>query len=121
MENHRTSDWLYWTLAILFGIAAGFAHIRLNDSGLSVLVVTGATMFLAYKRPTRIWRWAIVVGLSLPLATVIAHFAQYHPTLGMVVGSFAGTAFAIVGAIGGMFLRRVVTILFAKEETHQSR
>lgn len=102
---------------MLFAAGAGYTHVRLNDSGLAVLFVTGFTMFLSYMRPLRVWRWMIVMGLSLPLATLVAQLTREKPPLGMVAGSFAGVAFAVVAAVGGQVLRRVVLILFPKRES----
>jgi hypothetical protein len=110
--HSRQSGALYFALAFAFGAAAGFAHVRLNDSGLSVLMVTGFTMFLAYKRPQRTWLWAAIVGLSLPVAVLLTYWTREKPSLGMVAGSFAGLAFSIVAAVGGRVLRRVVAELF---------
>ncbi|HET9697172.1 MAG TPA: hypothetical protein VFP40_09930 [Terriglobales bacterium] len=108
-------DWLYWMLAVLFAFVSGYAHVRINDSGLAVVFVTAFTMFLAYKRPRRIWRWIMVMALSLPMAVVVAQVTQTRPPLGMVAGSFAGSAFAIVAGIGGQLLRRAVDVLFPQK------
>lgn len=86
--------------------------MRLNDSGLSVLMVTGFTMFLAFKRPQRVWWWAAIIGLSLPFAVLLTYLTRETPSLGMVAGSFAGLAFSLVAAVGGKVLCRVVAELF---------
>ncbi len=103
---------VYWLLALVFGVIAGWIHVRLNDSGLSVLSVTGFAMFLAYKRPLKAWWWAAIIGLSLPVAVLLTYFHREKPSLGMVAGSFAGFAFSIVASVGGRVLRRVVAELF---------
>ena len=103
-------------LALCAGAAAGYAHVRLLDSSLSVLLVTGATMFLAYRRPRRVWRGAAIMGLSLPAAALLSLITRVKPTLGQVVGSFAGLAFAIVAAFGGQVLQRVVRELFPRKD-----
>lgn len=75
-------------------------------------MVTGFTMFLAYKRPRRARWWALLIGLSLPAAGAIAYLLKEHPSRGLIAGSFAGMAFSIVAAVGGTVLRRVVNELF---------
>lgn len=112
ITDSQQSDALYVGLAILLGSAAGWTHARLNDSGLSVLMVTGFSMFLAYKRPQRMWWWAALIGLSLPVAVLLNYLTREKPSLGMVAGSFAGLAFSIVASVGGKVLRRVVAELF---------
>jgi hypothetical protein len=111
---------LYWVLAILFGAGAGWTHARLNDPSLSVLMVTGFAMFLAYKCPQRTWWWAALIGLSLPAAVLLNYLTREKPSLGMVAGSFAGLAFSIVAAVGGKVLRRVVAELFPPKTPPES-
>ena len=110
----RQSDLLYWLLAIIFGAACGYVHIRIQDSSLSVLMVTGFTMLLAYNRPERVWRWAVVMGLSMPFAGLVALLTRERPSRGMIAGTFAGLAFSIVAAVGGRVLHRSKSILFPK-------
>lgn len=96
----------------MFAAVAGWTHARLYDSGLSVLMVTGFSMFLAYMRPQKWWWWAALMGLSLPAAVLLNYFTREKPTLGMVAGAFAGLAFSIVASVGGKVLRRLVAELF---------
>ncbi|MGZ4788385.1 MAG: hypothetical protein ACXVZV_06300 [Terriglobales bacterium] len=115
MNSSAKPDLPYWLLGAFFGAACGYTHIRLQDSSLSVLMVTGFTMFLAYKRPERVWRWALLVGLSMPAAGFIALLTRQRPSRGMIAGTFAGLAFSIVSAVGGRVLYRTRTILFPKK------
>lgn len=119
LTSPRQSDSLYWLLGIVFGAACGYTHIRVQDSSLSVLMVTGFTMFLAYRRPERVWRWAALMGLSMPLAGLVALLTRVRPSRGMIAGTFAGLAFAIVAAIGGRVLNRARGILFPKSTQQQ--
>ena len=75
-------------------------------------MVTGFTMFLAYMRPERVWRWALLMGLSMPIAGLIALLTHEHPSRGMIAGTFAGFAFSIVSAVAGRVLHRAKQILF---------
>ena len=115
MNSPTKSDGLYWLLGLIFGAACGYVHIRLRDSSLSVLMVTAFTMFLDYCRPERVWRWALLVGLSLPAAGFIALLTRERPSRGMIIGTFAGLAFSIVASIGGRVLYRARSILFNTE------
>jgi Na+/proline symporter len=99
-------------LGILFGAACGYMYIRIQDAGLAVVMVTGFTMFLAYRRPERVWRWALLVGLSMPAAGLLALLTRERPSRGMIAGAFAGLAFSIVAAVGGGVLHRARGILF---------
>jgi len=114
LKPSNQSDALYWLLGIIFGAACGYVHIRVQDSSLSVLMVTGFTMFLAYKRPEKFWAWALLMGLSMPAAGLVALLTRERPSRGMIIGTFAGLAFSIVAAIGGRVLYRARTTLFPK-------
>ena len=116
MEPSPQSDGLYWLLAVVFGAACGFVHVRIQDSSLSVLMVTGFTMFLAYQRPQRVWRWALLMGLSMPLAGLVALLTRERPSRGMIAGTFAGFAFSIVASVGGRVLHRAKEILFPRTD-----
>jgi hypothetical protein len=116
LNSTKQSDALYWLLALLFGAACGYVHIRIGDSSLSVLMVTAFTMFLAYMRPERVWRWIVVMGFSMPAAGMVAVLTRQHPNRGMILGTFAGLAFSIVAGIAGRFLHRARMILFPKKD-----
>jgi Na+/proline symporter len=103
----------------VFAAIAGYTHARIYDSGLSVLMVTGFSMFLAYKRPKLVWWWAAVIGLSLPAAVLLNYLTREKPTLGMVAGAFAGLAFSIVASVGGKVLRQVVHELFPGKKSQE--
>jgi predicted branched-subunit amino acid permease len=121
LSTSPKSDTLYWLLGFIFGAACGYVHIRLRDSSLSVLMVTAFTMFLAYRRPERVWRWALLVGLCMPAAGFIALLTRERPSRGMIAGTFAGLAFSIVAAIGGKVLHRARTILFANNSADEPK
>jgi len=115
MESQRQSDALYWVLGATMAVACGYVHIRVRDSSLSVLMVTGFTMLLAYKRPEQVWRWALVVGLGMPVAGLFALLTRERPSRGMIAGTFAGLAFSIVAAVGGKVLNSAKRQLFPKK------
>ncbi len=116
IARSNQSGIFYWILALVFGVACGWVHVRLSDTGLSVLMVTGFAMFLSYRRPQRLWWWAAIIGLSLPAAVLLSYFGREKPSLGMIAGSFAGLAFSIVASVGGSILRRVVIELFPPKQ-----
>jgi len=115
LRSQITSDVLYWILGAIFAVSCGYVHVRLLDSSLSVLMVTGFTMFLAYKRPERVWRWALLVGLGMPAAALFSLLTRQRPSRGLIAGSFAGLAFSIVAAVGGKILARAKGELFPKK------
>ena len=114
-ESSPSRDTAFWIIGCILGAIAGYTHVRVQDSSLSVLMVTAFTMFLAICRPERVWRWALIIGISLPIAAIVAFLSREKPSRGMLWGTFAGFAFSIVAAVGGMFFRRVIGILFSSK------
>ena len=119
LTSFRPSDSLYWLLGIVFGAACGYMYIRIQDPSLAVVMVTGFTMFLSYRRPERVWRWALLVGLSMPAAGLLALLTRERPSRGMIAGAFAGLAFSIVAAVGGGVLHRARGVLFPAKTEHR--
>ena len=115
LNSNERLDWLYWSVGFIFSAACGYVHVWLHDASMAVLMVTGFTMLLAYKRPEHIWRWALLVGLGMPSAALLALATRDHPSRGLIAGSFAGLAFSIVAAVGGKILARAARELFPKK------
>ena len=97
-------------LACAIGFGGGFLEVWLADLSSTALLVAASSMALGCAWPRRPWRWALVLGLCVPL-TVLIEWNQ-HPGRGMLYGSFAMLAPALVAAFGGSFLRMLVRELF---------
>lgn len=100
-------------MAAAVGLGGGFLEVWLADLSTTALVVTAASMALGCVWPRRPWRWALVMGLCVPLAVAIEW--NQHPGRGMVFGSFAMLAPTLVAAFGGSFMRMLVGELFRKD------
>jgi len=110
--SQTQSDALFYALAALAGIAAGWVDITVNDLLLTALLVLAACITLGLMRPQRPWRWVVVVGVFIPLTEFAADMVRVvKPTHAQIYGSFLASLPGIAGAYGGSFMRGVVNNL----------
>jgi ABC-type multidrug transport system permease subunit len=108
LPNNR-GDALFYLLAALCGIGAGWADVAINDLLLTALLVLGACMLLGVLRPRWPWRWVVAVGIFIPLTELVAYLiSAVKPTRAQIWGSFLASLPGIAGAYGGALMRRVV-------------
>lgn len=102
-----------YVLAVLMGAASGYVNVRVEDLMLTAVMVTAFAMFLAFLRPKRPWRWAVLVSAMIPLGQVLA-FKLTGQRLNRVGISEAILAVlpANAGAYGGAALRAVIRELW---------
>jgi hypothetical protein len=119
MSDARKSDALIYVLAIAFGALAGIAHVGIEDPLITALIVLGSTMFLGFMRPSRPWRWTLLVGMMVPVVMISAHLAGRYAsfTRAGIYGSVLLILPGIAGAYGGFFARKFMSeVFFAKKE-----
>jgi len=105
--NRGLSDKWFYVLAALAGIGIGRVDVALGDLPLTALLVVMASMLAGILRPVWPWRWAVVVGIFIPLEVLQAYaFGTVKPTPAEVYGSFLTFLPGMVGAYVGAFLRR---------------
>ena len=113
----RKNDILFYILAVLVGLAAGFTEITISDLLVTAIVVMFATMVLGFLRPQSAWRWTIIVAAFVPLLRLAAYFflnqrsdrAQiWESALGFVTGA--------VGVYAGVLARLGVDKLFRAQD-----
>jgi len=105
--NRALSDEWFYVLAALVGIGIGRVEVALGDLPLTALLVVMACMLAGILRPGWPWRWAVVVGIFIPLEMFQAYaLGTVKPTPAEVYGSFLTFLPGMVGAYVGAFLRR---------------
>ena len=108
------SDLVYYLLAVLFGILAGWIDIKVGDLLLTAMVVLAANMLLGILRPRRPWRWVLLVGVFVPVVEWLAYlFLSQKPERAQIYESFLAFVPGIAGAVGGSVGRGVFDNLFA--------
>ena len=108
------SDLVYYLLAVLFGVLAGWIDIKVGDLLLTAMVVLAANMLLGILRPRRPWRWVLLVGVFVPVVEWLAYFfLSQKPERAQIYESFLAFVPGIAGAVGGSVGRGVFDNLFA--------
>lgn len=89
-------------LVLLFAITCGlfFAYIdsrpNFDDTGILVFGIVAAAAAFGFVWPTQVWRWALAIGVWVPLFAVIRTGA---------FASLVAVAFALAGAYLGAGIR----------------
>ena|SRR5271157_4613925 len=110
------SDFWFYLLAALCGIATGWADVVIDDLLFTALLVLMACMLLGMLRPRWPWRWVVVVGMFVPLTEFAAYLVRtVKPTRAQIYGSFLAFLPGIAGAYGGSIMRRVMDYLRQKK------
>lgn len=106
-------DLFVYAFAVLLGLAAGILEITINDLLVTAIFVIFATMVLAFMRPQRAWRWALLVAIFVPLFRLAAYLflSQYSDRAQIWEAVFA-LVVGIVGSYAGVLGRMGVDELF---------
>jgi hypothetical protein len=113
-EGKSGGDVLYYLLAAMSGVLAGWLDIKVGDLLLTAMVVLAANMVLGFLSPRRPWRWVVLVGVFVPVVEWLAYFfLSEKPERAQIYESFLAFVPGIAGAFGGAMGRGVVDNLFA--------
>ena len=112
----QNGDAVFYGIAVALGILCGVVHVGVRDPLLTALSVLVSTMFLGYMRPSRPWRWVLLVGLFVPAVMTGANLMGYYRDLSRagLYGSVLIMLPGVAGAFGGHFGRRFIGVMFGK-------
>jgi uncharacterized membrane-anchored protein len=101
-----TADLLLLAAGTGVGLAIAWVDSRptWDDAGVTAFALLLSAAVLAVIVPRRPWRWAMAVGVWIPLSIVVR-----QPSLRNVLGGFVILAFPLAGAYGGSLMRRMMT------------
>ena|ERR1035438_8562207 len=118
-ERKPGGDALYYALALIFGVAAAWADIKVDAEEhllLTALIVVASCMLLGFLRPRKPLRWVLLIGVCIPALEWLAYFfLSEKPTRAQVYESFLAFLPGIAGAVSGALGRGVVDNLFPKK------
>lgn len=66
-------------MALMGGFAAGAVDFNNDEPQAAMLVIIVFTGLLGFVQPRKAWRWAIIVGLGVPIVYLIATAFGYQP------------------------------------------
>ena len=115
-ERESGGDAFNYVMALIFGIAAGWADLKVSDLLLTAMMVLAACMLLGFISPRKPWRWVLIVGACIPAVEWMAYFTMsQRPERAQVYESLLAFLPGIAGAVGGAMGRGVVDNLFPKK------
>ena len=101
-----------FTLALAFGIFAAYVDFHNDEVQPPLLVIVCGCFILGLARPRAAWRWALIVGLVLPIAHWLAPQFGIYPKVPPTPNNFAALIVlipAFIATYAGVIVRRVYT------------
>ena len=108
-----------WTTAILIAAYSGYVNLHNDEVQAPLLVLLLSSFLLGSIRPRRAWVWALIIGLGIPLSSLLAlqigvsypcrsgHPYSCEPmTLSTALSTFVLVVPGLVSAYLGVFLRQ---------------
>ncbi len=71
-HDDRMQRYFYLGAVLLSGFT-GYIHLWVDADRLVILLLVSGCFIFGTVRPTGAWRWALIVGLGIPVAMVIGH------------------------------------------------
>jgi hypothetical protein len=105
-------DLLCVALAVLGGFIAGAVDFRNDEPQAAVLIILALAGLLGFMQPKKAWRWAVIVGLGIPVVYLIATALGYQSKSVPEPGWYASLIVlipAFLGAYGGGLLRKTIS------------
>jgi hypothetical protein len=105
-------DLLCIAIAVLGGFIAGAVDFRNDEPQAAVLVIVVFAGLLGLVQPKKAWRWAVIVGLGVPIVYLIATALGYQPKSVPEPGWYASLIALIPAFIStycGVLLRKAIS------------
>lgn len=71
-HNDPLQRYLYLGAVLISGFT-GYIHLRVDADRLVLLLLVAGCFVCGTVRPTGAWRWALIVGLGIPLVMLVGH------------------------------------------------
>lgn len=84
----RDVVWTY-VLVLLAGAAAGYVDLHNDEVQACLILMLPAGFFAGLLQPRGAWRWALVLGLGVPVAHLVARLVGYRPPYPVRPNDFA--------------------------------
>jgi len=98
-------------LAMIGAFLAGAVDFNNDEPQAAVIVIVAFAGLLGFIRPRKAWRWALIVGLGVPIVYLIATALGYHAKSVAEPGWYASLIALIPAFIStycGVLLRKAI-------------
>lgn len=101
-------QWWLSVLTLFIGVLVGLMDLRTTEVQLTAFLMIAFGFFAGFAQPRRAWRWALMLGVWVPLFGAIASAARLTNARGVdVIASAAAIAFALIGTYAGVVMKRL--------------
>ena len=108
-DTRGRPDTGFYVFAAFAGVFAGWIDIKVGDLLFTALLVLAPCMMLGLMRPQRAWRWAVVVGICVPVVELLGYVVlAQKPYRAQIYESFLAFLPGIVGLYGGAMLKQAI-------------
>jgi hypothetical protein len=97
-------------LAMVLALAIGWLDLHTTEVSVTIVAFLSAGLLLGLLQPIGAWRWAVVLGLGLPVAAAVGRLAGVRAAEPIRLdprNALVGFAFALVGCYVGVAVRRI--------------
>jgi hypothetical protein len=105
----RPDDSACWALGVAFGLLVGYVDYHSEEVQLPALLLLVFAFLLGFAQPKGAWRWALVVGVGVPLVHLLGRtlgYPQPYPTDFSIV--LLPLIFALAGTYAGALIHNLV-------------
>jgi hypothetical protein len=96
-------------LALLFSVFITRMDLYTDDTQFVAMFLLLFGFILGFAQPRRAWRWAVIVGLPIPIVENIRLVASHQSlNLGNVSGPFLALIFAFISVYLGVLTKRAM-------------
>jgi hypothetical protein len=100
-------------LAVVLGLGIGWLDLHTTEVSVTILALLSTGLLLGLLQPIAAWRWAVLLGLGLPVVATVGHLLgmrtaepiRLDPRIVLV-----GFAFGRVGCYAGVVIRRAARV-----------
>jgi hypothetical protein len=113
LARHRWQlDMFYLAIALIGAAMAGAVDFNNDEPQAAVIVIIAFAGLLGFIQPRKAWRWALIVGLGVPIVYLIATALGYQSRSVPEPGWYASLIALIPAFIStycGVLLRRAIS------------
>ncbi len=110
LKNRHVTEIVGVLIALLGGFLAGAVDFNNDEPQAAVIVILICAGLAGFIAPGKAWRWAIIVGLGVPIVYLIATAVGYHSKSTPEPGWYASLIAllpAFISAYAGVLFRKM--------------